>query len=99
VLTKQNASRSGAELARRLFLPLPPLKSAKLIRGAKVRVYPGAPHGLTAKHQDQVNVDLLAFLRARSSAPAALASPVDEGERPAAGYVSPMCVSAQAAGD
>jgi non-heme chloroperoxidase len=25
--------------------------------------YPGAPHGLTATHQDQVNADLLAFLR------------------------------------
>jgi hypothetical protein len=24
--------------------------------------YPGAPHGLTATHQDQVNADLLAFL-------------------------------------
>jgi non-heme chloroperoxidase len=29
----------------------------------KIRVYPGAPHGLTATHQDQVNADLLAFLR------------------------------------
>src|SRR5437899_1537862 len=26
-------------------------KSAKLIKGAKIRVYPGAPHGLTATHQ------------------------------------------------
>jgi hypothetical protein len=26
--------------------------------------YPGAPHGLTATHQDQVNADLLAFLKA-----------------------------------
>ena len=25
--------------------------------------YPGAPHGLTATHQDRVNADLLAFLR------------------------------------
>jgi len=38
-------------------------KSAKLIRGAKEIYYPGAPHGLTATHQDQVNADLLAFLR------------------------------------
>src|SRR5689334_11292706 len=38
-------------------------KSARLIRGAKEIYYPGAPHGLTATHQDQVNEDLLAFLR------------------------------------
>jgi non-heme chloroperoxidase len=38
-------------------------KSARVIRGAKEIYYPGAPHGLTATHQDQVNADLLAFLR------------------------------------
>ena len=37
-------------------------KSAKLIKGAKEIYYPGAPHGITATHQDQVNADLLAFL-------------------------------------
>ena len=39
-------------------------KSARLIEGAKDIYYPGAPHGLTATHQDQVNADLLAFLKA-----------------------------------
>lgn len=39
------------------------VKSIRLIRGAKEIYYPGAPHGLTATHQDQVNADLLAFLR------------------------------------
>jgi non-heme chloroperoxidase len=38
-------------------------KSARLIPGAQEIYYPGAPHGLTATHQDQVNADLLAFLR------------------------------------
>ena len=38
-------------------------KSARLIKGAKDIYYPGAPHGLTATHQDQVNADLLAFLQ------------------------------------
>ena len=37
--------------------------SARLIKGAKAIYYPGAPHGITATHQDQVNADLLAFLR------------------------------------
>src|SRR5947209_258918 len=39
------------------------VKSARLIKGAKEIYYPGAPHGLTATHQDRVNADLLAFLR------------------------------------
>ena len=39
------------------------VKSARLIKGAKEKYYPGAPHGLTATHQDQLNADLLAFLR------------------------------------
>ncbi|MGH3341565.1 MAG: alpha/beta fold hydrolase [Carbonactinosporaceae bacterium] len=38
-------------------------KSARLIKGAKEIYYSGAPHGLTATHQDQFNTDLLAFLR------------------------------------
>ena len=38
-------------------------KSARLIRGSREIYYPGAPHGLTATHQDQVNADLLAFLK------------------------------------
>jgi len=38
-------------------------KSARLISGAKEIYYPGAPHGLTATHQEKVNADLLAFLK------------------------------------
>jgi non-heme chloroperoxidase len=38
-------------------------KSARLIKDAQEIYYPGAPHGLTATLQDQVNADLLAFLR------------------------------------
>ena len=38
-------------------------KAAKLIKGAKEIYYPGAPHGLTATHADQVNADLLEFLK------------------------------------
>jgi len=38
-------------------------KSERLVEGAKAIYYPGAPHGLTATHQHQVNADLLAFLR------------------------------------
>ena len=39
------------------------LASAKLIKNAKLIVYPGAPHGLTDTHKDKLNADLLAFLK------------------------------------
>ena len=39
------------------------MKSARLIKGAKDVYYPGAPHGITATHQEQVNAELLRFLR------------------------------------
>jgi non-heme chloroperoxidase len=39
------------------------VKSMKLIKGARQIFYPGAPHGLTATHQDQINADLLSFLK------------------------------------
>ena len=38
-------------------------KSGKLIKGAKEIFYPGLPHGLTATNADQVNADLLKFLK------------------------------------
>jgi non-heme chloroperoxidase len=37
------------------------LLSSKLVKGATLKVYPGAPHGLCTTHKDQVNDDLLAF--------------------------------------
>lgn len=39
------------------------VKSVRLIPGAKEIYYPGAPHGITATHQDQINADLLAFIK------------------------------------
>jgi len=39
-------------------------KWARLIKGAKDVYYPGAPHGITATHQDAINAELLAFLKA-----------------------------------
>jgi non-heme chloroperoxidase len=38
-------------------------KAAKLIRDVNAIYYPGAPHGITATHLDQVNRDLLQFLK------------------------------------
>jgi non-heme chloroperoxidase len=38
-------------------------RSVKLIPGAKLIVYPGAPHGITDTHKDRLNADLLAFVK------------------------------------
>ncbi|HEU0254159.1 MAG TPA: alpha/beta hydrolase [Pyrinomonadaceae bacterium] len=45
-------------------------KSAQLIKGAKEIYIPGAPHGITATHQDQINAELLAFITGQRSAAA-----------------------------
>jgi non-heme chloroperoxidase len=37
--------------------------SSKLIKGAKLKVYKGAPHGMCTTLKDQVNEDLLAFFK------------------------------------
>jgi non-heme chloroperoxidase len=36
--------------------------TAKQIPGATLKVYPGAPHGLSTTHKDEFNADLLAFI-------------------------------------
>jgi len=38
-------------------------KTAQLVPGAKAVYFPGAPHGLTTTNQDQVNTELLEFMR------------------------------------
>ena len=37
-------------------------KTAERVTGATLKVYPGAPHGITDTHKDQLNNDLLEFL-------------------------------------
>jgi non-heme chloroperoxidase len=44
--------------------------SAKLVRDARLEVYPGAPHGLMTTHKERFNADLLGFLRALAPATA-----------------------------
>jgi non-heme chloroperoxidase len=40
------------------------LMSAKLLRNATLKIYPGLPHGMCTTHPDQINADLLGFIRA-----------------------------------
>ena len=43
------------------------LVSSKMIKKATIKVYPGAPHGLTTTHKDKFNNELLAFVKGASS--------------------------------
>jgi non-heme chloroperoxidase len=42
------------------------LRAAKMIKGATLMVYKGAPHGLMTTHKEQFNTDLLQFARHES---------------------------------
>jgi non-heme chloroperoxidase len=44
------------------------LRSSKMIKGATLKIYKGAPHGLMTTHKDQFNTDLLEFARQQPQA-------------------------------
>ena len=44
--------------------------SAKLLKNATLKVYPGFPHSMPTTNADQINTDLLAFLKGAASASA-----------------------------
>jgi non-heme chloroperoxidase len=37
--------------------------SAKIVKGAELKVYPGYPHGMCATNADVINADLLTFIK------------------------------------
>jgi non-heme chloroperoxidase len=45
-------------------------RSSKIVKGATLKVYPGLPHGMCSTHKDQINTDLLAFVREETRAAA-----------------------------
>jgi non-heme chloroperoxidase len=38
-------------------------RTAEIVKGAKLKVYKGAPHGMCTTRKDEVNADLLAFIK------------------------------------
>ena len=46
------------------------LLSAKLVKGATLKIIPGAPHGMCSTLKDQINAELLAFLQRSQQATA-----------------------------
>jgi non-heme chloroperoxidase len=47
------------------------LMSSKIVKGATLKVYKGAPHGMCTTLKDQVNAELIAFFKGQSIASAA----------------------------
>jgi non-heme chloroperoxidase len=47
------------------------LLSVKLVKGARLKVVPGAPHGMCSTHKQQINQELLAFFGAGAKTAAA----------------------------
>jgi non-heme chloroperoxidase len=41
--------------------------SAKIVKGATLKTYPGFPHGMPTTHADQINADLLSFFKSSKS--------------------------------
>jgi non-heme chloroperoxidase len=44
--------------------------SSKLVKGATLKIYPGAPHGMCSTLKDQINAELFAFFRQSKNAAA-----------------------------
>ena len=42
--------------------------SSKIVKGAKLKLYEGAPHGMTSTRKDEINADLFAFFQRREQA-------------------------------
>jgi pimeloyl-ACP methyl ester carboxylesterase len=39
------------------------LMTAKIVKNATLKVYPGFPHGMPTTNADQINADMLAFIK------------------------------------
>ena len=44
--------------------------SAKILKNATLKVYPGFPHGMPTTNADQINADLLTFFKGTATAAA-----------------------------
>ncbi|HEY6199368.1 MAG TPA: alpha/beta hydrolase, partial [Candidatus Binatia bacterium] len=39
------------------------MQSSKIVKNAELKIYKGAPHGLATTHKNQLNEDLLSFIK------------------------------------
>lgn len=50
------------------------LLSSKLIKNAQLKIYKGGPHGICSNRKEEINADLLAFIKSNSRYPSQLSS-------------------------
>jgi non-heme chloroperoxidase len=58
------------------------LLSSKIVKGATLKIYPNAPHGLTSTHKNLVNADLLTFIKTSRLETAEAPQPSGAAARP-----------------
>jgi len=39
------------------------IPTSNLVKGSKLKVYPGLPHGMCSTHKNVINADLLEFIK------------------------------------
>jgi non-heme chloroperoxidase len=66
------------------------MRSSKIVKDATLKVYAGAPHGLTTTRKDELNADLLAFIGLELEAPRPAARDVQSRDRPSSVQPPPM---------
>jgi non-heme chloroperoxidase len=52
-----------AMITRLLRFKASAMLSSKLVKGATLKIYPGGSHGLATTAKDQLNADLLEFIK------------------------------------
>ena len=62
IIFRTRRSTSGA-MTTSSSCPITGKKSAEIVKGAKLKSYPGYPHGMPTTEADTINADLLAFIK------------------------------------
>ena len=52
-----------------IMVRIPPTSFTKSFKGAELKIYKGAPHGMCTTRKEEVNADLLSFFQTKVSAP------------------------------
>jgi len=67
--SRRSVLKSGAAIAATAALPAAAgaqgaSSPSKIVKGATLKIYKGLPHGMCQTNKDQINADLLAFVKA-----------------------------------
>jgi dienelactone hydrolase len=63
-VTRRTRNRFKEKVSGKVRIAAAALLASKIVKSATLKIYPGAPHGMCSSLKDQVNEDLLAFIKA-----------------------------------